>query len=36
MNTKEILRLLETHNRGTNKEKQLFLVSSLYFWFKNL
>lgn len=33
---KEILNLLKRHREGFNQEKQLFLILSLYFWFKNL
>lgn len=31
----QVLRILTRHKSGVNQEKQLFLILSLYFWFKN-
>lgn len=31
----EVNKILHLHKRGYNQEKQLFLILSLYFWFKN-
>jgi asparagine synthase (glutamine-hydrolysing) len=33
--TNEVKKILHLHQKGFNQEKQLFLLISLYFWFKN-
>ncbi len=32
---REVIKILDLHKKGFNQEKQLFLLISLYFWFKN-
>jgi asparagine synthase (glutamine-hydrolysing) len=35
LNKSEIKKLLQMHKKGFNKEKQIFLLLSLYFWLKS-
>jgi hypothetical protein len=31
----EVLKIFKIHQSGMNKEKQIFLLISLFYWFKN-
>lgn len=35
IDSNEIYKIVQLHKRGYNQEKQLFLLLSLFFWFKN-